>query len=792
MSETTYSDEWAEDEQDDSPKLSKEEKAKLSALNTLAVTAQAFVDESVQMRNGTTLPEELKRAYRLYNASSVDALGDLMSDFEGTRTSMTEGSSVIMNIVRQITNDGASQLGDMLFPTDEDNYGINGIAPPKPPLRLRMEPELDASGQPVVNQESGEPVTQMQAWEARKAALAVKVERMASLMDGTLDRIQFGKIGRCLIDSGARTGTGILKGPYVDPQGDKKWKSTGGKWSLAADAGRKATFCEVSVLDFFPDMSAEVVDDCAYVNVRNWALPRQILQLSGGGYYPDQVARLVLKAPKEISSPESDHERAYIKDKAVDGEMYAKRYELWETWADFDVEELLEAGVKVPSSLSGQKTVLACVIHCAGITLKAYVAPQQHKLPFHVWCWDDDPTSIFGKGVPILTENSQLTYNAVWRMILDHGGVSAVPQIVMMRNKLTPANGDKNDFSIRGGKVWEYQGDTFNLPDGSNARPFEVYDLPAHLDQFFAILEKAEEDAYKTSGVTRVEKNQAGVDNAPATLGATQIYQNNASVSRRRQVRDFDDDITKSALTGLYDWFMKYEKDDDVKGAMSIEPRGSSVLMQREVNTQNLLMFLQATGNGAIPGAKTEAILRRIESGMQFPSGTMVETEEETLQRQQLEAENPPIDPAVQMEQMKLELEQGKAELKGQEIEAKMELEQARLQLDGQIANANIQLKSISDERTHVREMLRMELMDKAEGSRQFASLQSKDAELSVKVQDIQTKRDIEAGKLLEKQQLTSAQAESQVISAVARERDSRTKESELANKLAGTITQGI
>ncbi len=82
--------------------------------------------------------------------------------------------------------------------------------------------------------------------------------------------------------------------------------------------------------------------------------------------------------------------------------------------------------------------------------------------------------------------------------------------------------------------------------------------------------------------------------------------------------------------------------------------------------------------------------------------------------------------------------------------------------------------------------------MDKAEGSRQFASLQSKDAELSVKVQDIQTKRDIEAGKLLEKQQLTSAQAESQVISAVARERDSRTKESELANKLAGTITQGI
>ena len=792
MTDSTYNDEWAEEGEDDIPKLTKEEQDRLSALNDLAEDAQEMVDEAVIMRNSTNLPEELKRAFRLYNASSIDTMNDLMDDFEGTRTSMESGSKVIMNIVRQITNDGASQLGDMLFPTDEDNYGLLGVSPPRPPLRLRDEPALDASGAPVVDQETGEPVTNTMAWEARKASLETKVERMFALMDNTLDRIQFGKIGRSLIDSSARTGTGILKGAYVDPDADKKWINTKGKWTLEADSGRKPTFSETSVLDFFPDMSAERVQDCAYVNERSWLLPRQIQTMANGGYYPDQVARLLLKSPKEITNPESDHERAYIKDKAVDGEMYAKRYELWETWGDFPVEDLVEAGVKVPASLAENKTVLACVIHCAGITLKAFVAPQQRRLPFHVWCWDDNPTSIFGKGIPVLSENSQLIYNAVWRMILDHGGVSAVPQIVMLKNKLRPASGDQNDFTIRGGKVWEYMGDTFNLPDGSNAKPFEVFDIPIHLDQFFAILDKAEEDAYKTSGVTRVEKTQAGTDNAPLTLGATQIYQNNASVSRRRQVRDFDDDITKSALTNLYDWFMKYEKDDDIKGAMTIEPRGSSVLMQREVNTQNLLMFLQATGNGQLPGAKAENILRRIESGMQFPSGTMVETKEETDKRQQAEAENPPVDPAVQMEQMKMQLEQSKVEQHGQEIEAKFELEQARLQMDGQIANANIQLKSIADERTHTREMLRLQLMDKTAANQQFSALQSKEAEISVKVQEIQSKRDVEAGKLLEKQQLTAASAQSQVMGAMARERDSRTKESELANKLAGNIKQGI
>ena len=789
MNDETYNDEWAEEE---GTKPDSEERKRSMALDALAAKSQTFVDEALIMRNSTTLPEELKRAYRLYNASSMDNLTDLFDDFEGTRMAMEDGSKVVMNIVRQITNDGASQLGDMLYPTDEDNYGMVGKHPPKPPLRLRMQPIEDASGQPVVNEESGEPVTHMQAWEARKAALNARVERMYALMDNTLDRIQFAKLGRGIIDSAARTGTGILKGPFVDSMSDQKWIKKTDKWTLEADAGRKPGFSEVSVLDFLPDMSAECIEDCAYVNTRSWSLPRQIMDLANAGYYEDQIQRLLLKKPNEISNPDADQERSYIKDKAVDNELYAKRYEVFETWADFPVEMLVEAGVKVPASMKEQKQVLACVIHCGGLALKAFVAPQQQRMPFHVWCWDDNPTSIFGKGIPILIEHPQMAYHAIWRMILDHGGVSAVPQIVMLKNKLKPANGDQNDFSVKGGKIWEYIGDTFNLPDGSNAKPFEVYNIPVFLDQFFALLDKAEEDAYKLCGVTRVNKSEAGIDNAPVTLGATQIFQNNASVSRRRQVRDFDDDITKSALTNLYDWFMKYDKDDDVKGAMLIEPRGSSVLMQREVNTQNLLMFLQTTGNGAVPGAKTESILRRIESGMQFPAGTLVETEMETDKRKQIEAENPPIDPAVQIEQTKAQLKEAELELKQHELEARFELEQARLNLDSQVEQAKIQLKSIADERTHIREMLRLELMDKTSANQQFNQLQTAEANISIKMQEVQTKRDIEAGKLLDKQELNSAQAQAQVMSAVARERDSRTKESELANKLSGNIEQGI
>jgi hypothetical protein len=803
MSETkSYDEEFDKDTEEN--KLSPEESLKLEALNELATTCRTYVEESTVARNTSKFAEEIKRSYQLYNATALDNVEDLMDDFEGTRKAVEDGSKVVINIIRQITNDGASQLGDMLFPTDEDNYGIDPVYPSKPPLAIRNEEAVNSEGQPLVpaettqDPETGEEVagditTNMMAWEARKVALNARVERMFTKIDGTMERIQFGKIGRRCIEQAAQTGTGIIKGPGLDPKSSRQWaKNNDGNWDLNDDLKHQSTYTNVNVLDFLPDMSAESVDDAAYISVREWKLKRQVLGLVGLNYYDDQIGRLLTYSPKEISSPDQDQERYYIKDQSIAQDNYDKRYEIFETWSDFDRELLENAGVNIPERFAKRPSLLTCVIHCNGITLKAYVAPQQDEMPFSVWCWDENPLSIFGHGIPALAENLQLIYHAAWRMILDHGGVAAVPQIVMMKGKLKPANGDPNDFTVRGGRIWEYVGEQFNIPDGSNAKPFEIFEIPMALDQLFAILDKAEEDAYKCTGVTRVEKTQAGIDNAPITLGATQIFQNNASVSRRRQVRNFDDEIIKSIMTREYNWHMMYDKDDDIKGAMIIEPKGSSVLMQREVNTQNLMMLLQVTGNGALAGSKPEAMLRRIEAGMQMPSGSVVETVEETEARNKLEAENPPIDPAVQVEQVKLKIEETKVANKAEEIEAKFELEQARLRLDTEVEEAKIQLKMIADERTHVREMLRLELMDKAAANKAFASLQSDQANVSVKLQEIQSKRDMKVGDILDKQEVNSANAQSAMLSATARERDSQTKQRELDNKLAGNIKQGV
>lgn len=787
-----YSQEFdAEDE----PKVSPEKRERLEALDVLANGARSLVEEAVELRNASSFKQDIQKSYQLYNATGVSTF-DLDEDWEGTRTQLKEGSKVVQNIIRQICNDGASQLGDLLYPTDDHNYALKPVLPSKPPLAIKYAEAVDEKGQFLAVVDDGQggerPITNQEAWEARVEQLRYKAGRMFEKIDGTMNRIQIGRIGRAAIDQAGRTGTGIIKGPFVDPKKDRKWAKKSSTWSLEEDNRQQAAYKNVQVLDFFPDLTAECIEDCAYVNERAWYLPRQLNALLGLGYEDDQIRRLLSRSPEDYTSAgldSDDDRRAVKKDTAVAQEMYSKRYEVWETWAEVSRSTLEKAKVQIPDKLKEQDTVLACVIHSNGIVLKAFVAKQQCEFPYSVWCWDEDPTSIFGKSIPILAENCQLSYNATWRMMLDHGGLSATPMIAMIKAKVSPADGT-SDYSLRGGKVWNVESDVFDV-NGQQGRPFEVFDIPAHLDQYFALLDRAEEDAYKLTGVTRVDKNETNAhpDNAPLTLGATQIFQNNASVSRRRQVRNFDDKITKTVMTRQYNWHMEFDSDDSYKEVMEIEPRGAG-LLQREMNTQNLLLLLQLSGED--PAAKRPDILREVQRHMQFADGRFIETKEETERREKLEAENPQVPVEVQLEEARQASAMAEVERKRERDEADTELAQQRLQLDAQERDARLQLEVIDKERTHYREMLRLQMLSEQDANKHFRDLQSQQSKLMVDLEKIQTARDVEASKRLEKETESERKFQIEAVNAQARDRDSRTKEAELSNKLSGNIETGV
>jgi hypothetical protein len=788
-----YEAAWREDEEPSSKRPA--EAVKEEALQQLAADAMEFTNEAIRDRNTSPVSEEIKRAHNLYNASAFNPNTDEIA-FEGTRTAVESGSKVVQNIIRPLTNDGASQLGDMLYPTDTENWGATAIYPAAPPLGIQNEQAMSRDGEPLTDGEDN-PVSHLSAWQASKVAIDHKTKRMHAKIKLTLERNKMGKLGRQLINDGARTGTAILKAPYVDQSVSKHWaKGSSKTYSLYTDTSKSAALKTISVLDFLPEMAASTVGEAAYITVREWYLPRNLRKLKRAGKYNQEALdRLLKHKPRyqsEEATAEGKQERLSIMDTALVEKLYNARFEVFETWGEFSVSVLKEAGVEgLKEDSADTDMVTACIVHCDGECLRAFLNPlESGELPFSVWCWDDDPTSIFGKGIPILAENCQLIYNAVWRMILDHGGLSAVPMISYLKGKVTPAGSDKSDYSLRGGKAWEIVSDMFNLPDGSaNGKVFEVHDIPIHLDQFFAIMEKAEDDAYKLTGVTRVNRTEAGVDNAPLTLGATQIYQNNSSVARRRQVRDFDDDITKDALTRIYDFHMQHEADSESKVLMEIEPRGSSVLLQRELNTQNLINLYQITGNGQAEGVKGVEMLREVQSGMQFPEGKFVESAVETEARRQQETENPPTDPELTLRQQ--ELDQAK-----EKNEADVEIAYTLAEIKGMQAQAQAEQASIDSERTHYREMIKTEKMSESEGNKLMAGLQAKQEEIASKMntqlRDIQSRRDIAAGSMLSKESVSGADGSAKILTAQAKMRDSETRQKEIDGKLSGRIEEGI
>jgi hypothetical protein len=63
-------------------------------------------------------------------------------------------------------------------------------------------------------------------------------------------------------------------------------------------------------------------------------------------------------------------------------------------------------------------------------------------------------------------------------------------------------------------------------------------------------------------------------------------------VSLKDLVVNFDEGITKSFITDLYHWSMRFSHDDSIKGDFDVVAKGASSLVAKEVRAQNLSMFV--------------------------------------------------------------------------------------------------------------------------------------------------------------------------------------------------------
>ena len=725
---------------------------------------------AVSERRASGVDDRLVRSYQLYEGMRD---GNGSEGFDSGLEKTVIGSRAYTNIVRQITNDGSSQIGDLLFPSDDRNYGLKPLRIASPAMEIQDDPAINSKGKELTDAE-GNPLSNKMAHLRRVEGAKIKTKRMFTKLDGALVQARYPTKAREAIKHGAIYGAGVLKGPLPVKTKKGRWARKGGKYGLNTDLPMTPDVRLVNPMDFYPDATAICIEDCRYTWERIPMQPQDLeLNINKLGYDKEAVRRILTTNPVNTNIDGSDVVDEAKRPVNTEGRQTG-RYLAWERHGVLKREDLEALGVTLPDN----DTIYfnSIVTTCNSEVLKAVlVSYESDESLYSVYCWDEDPLNIFGYGIPWLMQDQQASYVASWRMALDNGGLSAAPQVLIDRSMVTPVDGK---WQMHGGKEWYIKENTYEV--GSKNAPFQVVQITQNLKEIFTMMDRSIADAYEVTGVTRVD-NQGGLDNSPVTLGATQIMQNNSTVSRRGQARRWDDRITLGLITRFYDYFMQFDEDNDIKANMEVEPRGSTVLLAKELTATNTIQLYQMTEGGQAEGAKGIDILRGVESAMQIPSGSYIETAVEQEAREaaaaEAAAEGETPDPMIAIEDRKVAVMEAEVELRVARDKVdemvkinKVELDNARLQLEDAIAGAS------NDDKLQSRVDAYHAKMDELEMKRQ-AQIQS--------IQEVnQTKRDTTAAKL-GADELTATKA------ANVKEREVANKEAELSYKMR-TGNQGI
>jgi hypothetical protein len=365
---------------------------------------------------------------------------------------------------------------------------------------------------------------------------------------------------------------------------------------------------------------------------------REVRQLAKNPGFQIEQIRKLLKEESNTHRSSSDY---LDQMRAISGLQTLAddtRYEIWEYHGPMDKEDLIACGCEEYDEDDPMDEAEGVVWFCGPYVLKAIINPMESdERPYSVFCWEEDDTSIFGFGVPHQSRNPQRVINSTWRMILDNGGLSVGPQIVMDNEQIEPADGV---WEIRGGKVWWKKGGVSNIDQA-----FKLFDIPSRqgeLERIFLTAMRLIDEETSTPMTMQGEH----APHLPDTARGMSILMNNSNAITRRGVKNFDDNFTVPVIRRFYDWNMQFNPRDDIKGDFEPFARGTAALLVKEQQQQALLQFLGMTANpNDLPLTNRPELLRKTAQAMHLDAEDAVLSDEEIEARQKAAAETGQANP---------------------------------------------------------------------------------------------------------------------------------------------------
>lgn len=280
------------------------------------------------------------------------------------------------------------------------------------------------------------------------------------------------------------------------------------------------------------------------------------------------------------------------------------------------------------------KVVSAVLWFCEGEPLKFGIGHMDSGEPIYsVYNLEKDDSSIWGFGFPSMMRDSQAAMNGAWRMMMDNSGLSSGPQIVVDKNAVEPSDGD---WTLLPRKIW------LRKTDATGKAVFDVHNIDSHQAELANIIALAKQFIDDETAISVLAQGEQGAHTTQTSSGMA-LLMNAVNVVFRRMVKNFDDDMTVPNIRRLYDWNMQFSPKQHIKGDFEVDARGTSVLLVREIQSQNLLVLLNFVGHPVLGMLlKAAAILRKLGQSMMIPADEIIKTDEEVRTEAEAMAKNPP------------------------------------------------------------------------------------------------------------------------------------------------------
>ena len=414
-------------------------------------------------------------------------------------------------------------------------------------------------------------------------------------------------------------GTGIVKGPF-------NYNKTLHRWTENADGSREYAPIYVrvprlefvSIWDFFPDPNATCMEECEYSIHRHKMNKSQVRALSKMPYFKKDAIREALAEGPNYVEEGYEHE---LKDDQRSQELGSAKFEVIEYWGIMDVEHLREIDVEIPEDLDDLDEVQINAWICNGKVIRAVVNPfTPARIPYQAFPYERNPYSFFGIGVAENMDDSQQIMNGHARMAIDNLALSG--SLVF----------DVDDSMLVGGQSMEiYPGKVFRRQAGMPGQAIHGVKFPNTSQENMMMFDKFRQLADEQTGIPSYSHGQTGVQSMTRTASGMSMLLGASSLNIKTVVKNLDDFLLKPLGKSYARWNMQFfEGALNIVGDLDIKAMGTSSLMQKEVRSQRLTMFMQTAQNPAVaPFVKMSKIITELAHSLDLDPNEILNSEEE-------------------------------------------------------------------------------------------------------------------------------------------------------------------